>query len=167
MQCPNCHNDLVEIPTLEGPQLDVCPAQHGLWLDRGEVNLFVENYRALAETSSRMVAAAIEVQTNTCPRCQGVLDEETVLATALFECRSCRGWWLPKGSLTQLNTTARGGAAQIPLDEPDFYRRAGKRALHSQTKRPGGVLQPRQRPRTQHVWFWTLFLLAALIVAGL
>ena len=168
MQCPNCHKDLVEIPTLEGPQLDVCPDQHGLWLDRGEVNLFVENYRALGETSSRMVTGAIAVQTTTCPRCAGALDEETVLATALFECRTCRGWWLPKGSLTQLNTTARGGAAQILLDEADFYRRAGKRALHSQTKRPGGDPQPRQGSRTQHqhVWFWTLFLLAALFVAG-
>jgi len=166
MQCPNCHNDLVEIPTLEGPQLNVCPGQHGLWLDRGEVNLFVENYRALGATSCRRVTGTIAVPTGTCPRCRGDLDEETVLATALFECRTCQGWWLPKGSLTQLHATARGGAARIPLDEADFYRRAEKRALHAQTKRAGGMLPPRQGPRTQHVWFWTLCLLAALFVAG-
>src|SRR6476646_9950229 len=99
MHCPDCQNDLVEIPTLEGPQLDVCPGQHGLWLDRGEINLFVENYRALGMTSSSSVATgAIAVHTTTCPRCHEALDEETVLATALFACRACRGWWLPKGS---------------------------------------------------------------------
>ena len=166
MQCPNCHNDLVEIPTLEGPQLDVCPDQHGLWLDRGEVNLFVENYHALGERSSRMVTGAIAVHMATCPRCQGALDEETVLATSLFECRTCRGWWLPRGSLTQLNATACGGAAQIPLDEADFYRRAEKRALHAQTKRAGGVPQTRQGSRTQQVWFWTLFLSTVVFIAG-
>jgi Zn-finger nucleic acid-binding protein len=166
MQCPNCHNDLVEIPTLEGPQVDVCPDQHGLWLDRGEANLFVENYRALRGTPSRVAPGAIAVH-STCPRCREALDEETVLATALFACRACRGWWLPKGSLTQLNATARGSGAPIHLDEADFYRRAGMRALQSQAREGGSAVQPRRGPRMQQVWFWTLFWSTALFFAGL
>jgi Zn-finger nucleic acid-binding protein len=167
MQCPTCQNDLVEIATLEGPQLDVCPEQHGLWLDRGEVNLFVENYRALGETPSRVATGAIAVQTTTCPRCRKTLDEDTVLATVLFACRACGGWWLPKGSLTELNATGRGSGAQIHLNEADFYRRAEKRASRPQTSEARAVVQARRKPRVQQVWFWTLFLLTALLFAGL
>ena len=165
MHCPNCQNDLVEIPTLEGPQLDVCPGQHGLWLDEGEVNLFVENYRALASHGAGAGVAA--AQSTTCPKCGGLLDQESVLATALLACRACRGWWLPKGSLTQLNVAARGGGAQIRFDEKEFYRQAEKRALQSLTREAGHSGRSRQGPCAQQVWFWTLFLSAALLFAAL
>lgn len=165
MHCPNCQNDLVEIPTLEGPQLDVCPGQHGIWLDGGEINLFVENYRALASHGPGAGVAA--VHWTTCPKCGGLLDPESVLATALLACRACRGWWLPNGSLTQLNAAARGGAAQIRFDEEEFYRQAEKRALQSLTREAGQARRPRHQPCTQHVWFWTLFFSAALLFASL
>lgn len=163
MHCPNCQSDLIEIPTLEGPQLDVCPGEHGLWLDGGEITLFVDNYRALATQEPTGGAGA--AQSTTCPKCGGLLKQESVLATALFSCRACHGWWLPKGSLTQLNFTARG-AAQIRFDEADFYRRAEKRASQTPRTEAGRAGRSRHGPLTQQVWYWTLFLSAALVFAG-
>jgi Zn-finger nucleic acid-binding protein len=160
MQCPSCQSDLVEIPTREGPQLDVCPG-HGLWLDVGEVTLFVENYRAFEE-ALRPANGPATPQSATCPQCGGQLDRATVLGTALLACCGCHGWWLPKGSLTRLNAIARGGAAHIRLKEAEFYRRARKRASRAQR----GFRFPHQ-PRRQQVWFWTMFLAIALLFAFL
>jgi len=167
MQCPNCQKNLVEIPTLEGPQLDVCPGKHGLWVDAGEVNLFVENYRALEEASRHPGAQAADAGSSRCPRCGGRLDPETVLETALLACRTCHGWWLPQGSLTQLSATARGGAAQIRFDETEFYARAEKRGLQIRPRTSARISQSRTGPRAPQVWFWTIFLGTALLVACL
>jgi Zn-finger nucleic acid-binding protein len=168
MQCPNCQKDLVEIPTLEGPQLDVCPDKHGLWIDVGEVNLFVENYRALDEASQHAAAPADSTCSSRCPRCGGRLDPKSVLEAALFACRACRGWWLPQGSLTQLNATARGGAAPIRFDETDFYTQAQKRRATSRPmKSTVDSGRSRTEPRAQEVWFWAIFLGGALVLACL
>jgi Zn-finger nucleic acid-binding protein len=167
MQCPNCQKNLVEIPTLEGPQLDVCPGKHGLWVDAGEVNLFVENYRALGAASRHPAARAADAGSSPCPRCGGRLDPETVLETTLLACRTCQGWWLPQGSLTQLNATARGGAAQIRFDETEFYARAEKRGLQIQPRTSARISQSRTEPRAPQVWFWTIFLGIALLLACL
>ena len=167
MQCPSCQNDLVEIPTHEGPQLDVCPGQHGLWLDVGEGNLFVENYRAIREGLHAGPRTPASAPATVCPKCGGLLGQETVLGTALFACRTCQGWWLPKGSLTLMNATARGGSAQIRFDEADFYRRAEKRALRSHTREAGRAARRRHAPSAQGIWFWTLFLSLGLLLAVL
>ena len=168
MQCPRCQKALVEIPTVEGPQVDVCPGKHGLWLDVGEVNLFVENYRALEEASKHPAAHSVGTQSSLCPRCGGVLGPESVLETALFACRACHGWWLPQGSLTHLNATARGGAAQIRFDETDFYSRAEKRQSMSRPLASKGDSRTSLlAPRSQEVWFWAMFLGTALLTASL
>jgi Zn-finger nucleic acid-binding protein len=167
MQCPNCQKDLVEIPTFEGPQLDVCPGKHGLWLDGGEANLFVENYGALAEASQQVAEKAVAVQSSICPRCGGLLDRESVLESEIFACRACHGWWLPQGSLTHLNATARGGAARIQFDESEYYRRAEKRGSQAQRKPSARAVRSRTGPQAQQVWFWTIFLGIALLVACL
>ena len=142
MQCPDCQNDLVEIPTLEGPQLDVCPRRHGVWLDAGEVNLFVENPRALTATTLNNGANAVCIQSAICPRCGCLLDPESVCTTPLFACRACHGWWLPQGSLTQLNETTRGGPAPIHVHAARRGE-AGERAgtLHGCGKPAGAPLR--------------------------
>ena len=167
MQCPNCQKNLIEIPTVEGPQVDVCPGKHGLWLDMGEVKLFVENYRALEGASTGPAAAqAIETKSSRCPRCGAILNPESVFETTLFACHACHGWWLPQGSLTHLNTTARGGAAQIRVDEAEFYRRADKR--QSRPRASMDKVRPsRMAPRAQGVWFWAMFLGMILLLASL
>ena len=167
MQCPTCQKDLVEIPTFEGPQLDVCPGQHGLWLDAGEMTLFVENYRALQKTSPR-ASPGDGTRSSMCPKCGGLLDPKSVLETAFSACRACQGWWLPHGSLTQLNETARGAAAPIRLNEPEFYHRAEKRRATSWSKEsPTHSRRTRIGLRTQDLWFWTIFLGGAFLLGCL
>ena len=83
MQCPDCQKDLVEIPTREGSQLDVCPGRHGVWLDVGEANLVVQDYRALTATTHNNGATAIS-QTAVCPRCGGSLVPSPVRETPLL-----------------------------------------------------------------------------------
>jgi Zn-finger nucleic acid-binding protein len=166
MQCPTCQKDLVEIPTFEGPQLDVCPGQHGLWLDAGEMNLFVEHYHALKEASPRAASSADGSRSSMCPKCRGLLDQKSVLEAALFACRACQGWWLPQGSLTQLNETARGATAPIRLHEPEYYIRAKKRRAASGLKKSQGDSgRHRIVRRAQDLWFWTIFFGGAFLVA--
>lgn len=168
MQCPDCQLNLVEIPTREGPQLDVCPDRHGLWMDPGEVKLFVEDYRVIATASQQTAARAVAPRSSHCPKCGGPLDPESVLETELLACRACGGWWLPKGSLTHLNETARGGAMQIHINEAEFYARAEKRGALS---RPGEFTRDSRRtrtePRGQGLWFWVIWFGAALFLACL
>ena len=167
MQCPTCQKDLVEIPTFEGPQLDVCPGQHGLWLDAGEMTLFVENYRALQKTSPR-ASPGDGTRSSMCPKCGGLLDPKSVLETAFSACRACQGWWLPHGSLTQLNETARGATAPLRLVEPEFYTRAEKRRATSGSKESQThSRRSRIGRRDQDLWFWTIFLGGALLLCCL
>ena len=163
MKCLDCQNDLVRLPTTQGPDLDVCPSGHGLWLDAGEVNCFVENYLALKQTVGSGGGVAIRTQT-TCPRCAIQLDAETVAGTTINSCSICHGWWLAHGCLTQLNKTYQGAAVTIRIDEQDLYARAAARtnALSDDSHhRP----MP-ERNHSSNLWFWSLFFVLALTIAG-
>ena len=88
-----------------------------------KMNLFVENYRALKETITiRAVSTVRRHPDRRCaPSVAGSWIRSQSLTIAVFSaCRACQGWWLPQGSLTQLNETARGAAAPIRLNEPEF-----------------------------------------------
>ena len=123
MQCPHCQTTLIEIPTLQSPQIDVCPKRHGIWLDAGEMTLFLEKDRAFNSAAS--AGAAVAVQTSSiCPRCNTLLDEQIVSGEGAFTCPGCKGWWIPQGVLTRLHETHRGGMAPIQLDETAIYAHA-------------------------------------------
>ena len=120
MKCLDCQKDLVEIPTSHGPGLDVCSSGHGLWLDVGEVNFFVEDYTSLNRAIGDTGGVAVRTET-LCPRCGNHMESETVSHTSFLSCDSCHGWWLPHGSLTRLNETYRGAAVPIQIHEAELY----------------------------------------------
>jgi Zn-finger nucleic acid-binding protein len=125
MRCPDCRTTLVEIPTAQAPQIDVCPGRHGVWVDADELNLFVENHAALqAQLASDH--DAIRRSGAACVRCGSLMDERRLGARTLFSCRSCREYWLPQGTLTHLHAAYRGAVA-IRFQEADFYTRAAAR----------------------------------------
>ena len=166
MKCLDCQEDLVEIPTSHGPGLDVCSSGHGLWLDVGEVNFFVEDYNALKRAIGDRGGVAVRTET-LCPRCGNHMESETVSQTPFLSCDSCRGWWLPQGSLTRLNETHRGAAVPIQIHEAELYTRAAARhrALNEKFR-----VQPRfnkKRSNPQSMWFWVLFFGCALALGGL
>ncbi len=166
MKCLDCQEDLVEIPTSHGPGLDVCFSGHGLWLDVGEVNFFVEDYTALNQMIGDTGGVAVRTET-LCPRCGNHMESETVSQTSFLSCDSCRGWWLPHGSLTRLNETYRGAPVPIQINEAELYTRAADRhRILNETFHH----QPRfnkKRSNPQSIWFWVLFFGFAFVLGGL
>lgn len=166
MKCPDCQEGLVEIPTCHGPGLDVCSSGHGLWLDVGEVNFFVEDYAALKRAIDDTGGVAVKTETP-CPRCGNHMGSETVSQSHFLSCDACRGWWLPHGSLTRLNETHRGAAVPIQFHEAELYSRAAvrHRAFNEMFRD-----QPRfnkNRSNSQKIWFWVLFFGSAFVLGGL
>ncbi len=166
MKCLDCQEDLIEIPTSHGPGLDVCSSGHGLWLDVGEVNFFVEDYVSLKRAIGDTGGVAVRTET-LCPRCENHMETETVSQPPFLSCDSCHGWWLPRGSLTRLNETYRGAAVPIQIHEAEFYTRAAARhrALNDTFRD-----QPRfkkKRPNQQVILFWVLFFGFAFVLGGL
>jgi Zn-finger nucleic acid-binding protein len=166
MKCPDCQEDLTQVPTSHGPGLDVCSSGHGLWLDVGEVNFFVEDYSSLKRALGHTGGVAVKTET-LCPRCKQHMESSTVSRTAFMICDSCRGWWLPHGSLTRLNETYRGAAVPIQPHEAELYTQAAARhrALNDTFHN-----QPRfkeKRSDQQGLWFWVLFFGLALGIGGI
>ncbi|HXH85277.1 GIDE domain-containing protein [Petrachloros mirabilis] len=166
MKCLDCQKDLIEIPTSHGPELDVCSSGHGLWLDGGEVNFFVEDYMSLKRAVGGTGSVAVRTQIQ-CPRCGNDMGPETTSETSFLSCDSCHGWWLPHGSLTRLNEIYRGAAVPIQFHETELYARAAARQTPIKESFCG---QPKfHKPRTtpQGIWFWTLFFGIAFMIGGL
>jgi len=164
-KCLDCLEDLIAIPTSHGPGLDVCFSGHGLWLDVGEVNFFVEDYTSLKRAVGDTGGVAVRTET-LCPQCGNHMESETVSHTSFLSCDSCHGWWLPHGSLTHLNENYRGAAVSIQIHEAELYTRAAARH-RVLTDTFGG--QPRvnkKRFNPQGMWFWVLFFGIALAIGG-
>jgi Zn-finger nucleic acid-binding protein len=166
MKCLDCQKDLVEIPTSYGPELDVCCSGHGLWLDVGEVNFFVEDYTSLKRAVGNTGSVAVHTQT-LCPRCKDHMEPETVSQTSFLSCNSCHGWWLPHGSLTRLNEIYRGAAVPIMIQEAELYARAAARQLSIKERFDGQPRFHKTRATPQGIWFWALFFGIALVIGGL
>jgi Zn-finger nucleic acid-binding protein len=166
MKCLDCQAALIEIPTIQGPGLDVCSSGHGLWLDVGEVNFFVEDYPALKRAIGDRGGVAVRTET-LCPRCENHMERETASQTSFLSCDSCRGWWLPHGSLSRLNETYRGAAVPIQIHEAELYTRAAARqhALDLPFRDQPRFKKKHSNP--QGLWFWVLFFGCALVLGGL
>lgn len=166
MKCLDCQEDLVEISTSHGPGLDVCFSGHGLWLDVGEVNFFVEDYTALKRAIGDTGGVAVRTET-LCPRCGNHMEPEAASQTSFLSCDSCRGWWLPHGSLTRLNETYRGAAVPIQVHEAELYTRAAARhrALKETIRDQPRFNKTRSNP--QSIWFWVPFFGFAFALGGL
>ena len=166
MKCLDCQEDLIQVPTSQGPGLDVCSSGHGLWLDVGEVNFFVEDYTSLKRAIGNRGGVAVTTET-LCPRCNNHMEPETVSQTSFLSCNACRGWWLPHGSLSRLNECYRGAAVPIQIHEAALYTQAAARhralndPLHAQSR------STKKRSNQQGLWYWGLFFGLALAIGGI
>ena len=166
MKCPDCQEALTQVPTSHGPGIDVCSSGHGLWLDMGEVNFFVEDYRSLKRALDDTGGLAVTTET-LCPRCTQHMESSTVSHTSFQSCDSCRGWWLPHGSLTRLNETYRGAAVPIQIGETELYAQAAARhhTRNNRVRHQPELKTPRSH--AQGLWFWVLFFGLALGIGGI
>jgi Zn-finger nucleic acid-binding protein len=164
MQCPHCQTTLIEVPTLQSPQIDVCPKRHGIWFDAGEMTLFLEKDRAFSSAASAEAAVALQTS-SICPRCHTLLDEQIVSGEGAFTCASCKGWWMPHGVLTRLHETHRGGMASIQLDETALYARA----VAVQSKREQQAAFQRRTPQGSSVGllYWVIIVAIVSLVITL
>ena len=165
-KCPDCQEDLTQVPTSHGPGLDVCSSGHGLWLDVGEVNFFLEDYRSLKRALADTGGVAVTTET-LCPRCTQHMESSTVSHTSFLRCDSCCGWWLPHGSLTRLNETYRGAAVPIQVGEAELYAQAAARqhTSNNRVRHQPGSKTPHSH--SQGLWFWVLFFGIALAIGGI
>ncbi len=164
MKCLDCDNDLLRLPTAQGPDLDVCPSGHGLWLDAGEVNCFVEDYLSLKQAVGSSGGVAVRTQAK-CPLCAIQMNAETIAGTTIERCNVCQGWWLSRGGLTHLNETYKGAPVTIRIDEQELYARAVAR---TKTLKPIADDQlTRGSAAPGNMWFWGLLFGVALVIAGL
>ncbi len=166
MKCPDCQQDLVEIPTHQGPGLDVCASGHGLWLDLGEVFFFVEDYTSLKRAVGDTGGVAVRTETR-CPRCGNYMESATASHTSFLSCDSCRGWWLSHGSLTRLNETYRGAAVPININEADLYTQAAARYRARTDITRNRLKFNKNRVNRQAIWFWASFFGLALAIGGI
>jgi len=166
VKCPDCQEDLVKIPTSHGPGVDVCSSGHGLWLDVGEVNFFVEDYASLRRAIGDTGGVAVRTETQ-CPRCGIPMESETVSDTSFLSCDFCHGWWLPHGRLTRLNETYRGAAIPIQIYEADLYTRAAAKqdALNDTIHDQPRIKKTRSNPHG--MWVWALLFGLAFVLGGL
>lgn len=164
MHCPHCRTILIEVPTLQSPQIDVCPKRHGVWMDAGEMKLFLAQVSAL--TSSTATDSAVAVQTTAlCPRCSTLLDEHMVFGEGALICSTCKGWWVPQGVLTRLHETHRSGAASIQLDETSFYVRA--EAVQSKRDRHAVLQKQMRQGSSVGLLYWAAMLGMVSLIIGL
>lgn len=166
MKCPECQEDLTQVPTSHGLGLDVCFSGHGLWLDVGEVNFFVEDYTSLKRALGDTGGVAVKTET-LCPRCGTHMESATVSHTSFLSCDSCCGWWLPHGSLTRLNEMYRGAAVPIQIGETEWYAQAASRhhTRNNRVRHQSG--SKTARFHVQGLWFWMLFFGLALGIGGM
>ncbi|MGH7165917.1 MAG: GIDE domain-containing protein [Nitrospiraceae bacterium] len=95
------------------------------------------------------------------------MDPAMVPAVSWMACRSCHGWWLPCGSLTQLNETYRKGNIPIWIDESLYYARAAARGASSLRLPAGPSPSSQPRPDPVRLWFGVVLAGAALLLVGL
>jgi len=134
--CDGCDAPLHEV-RLSGVRVDVCLGCHGLWLDRGELELLAR--RPPTQLSERRALASVEATrgNRSCPRCQVQLRRLQTRGATVLRC-DAHGVWLAastmlaftKAGQVPLAATAVGSAAAVaalsngPLQrEPGAFER--------------------------------------------
>jgi Zn-dependent protease with chaperone function len=122
MHCPQCSaSTLRPENTNRNVLVDVCPACHGVWLDRGKILAFSEQPRVLEQQLSHGLRdrAASRHQ---CPRCDGGLERGKMPDREAFveECPQCGGFWFDAQELQRAMQSRPGLKQQppAPADEP-------------------------------------------------
>ena len=91
LQCPTCRQSLN--PKIEaGIEIDICPRQCGVWLDRGELEALakVRSKRKFPK-SDRQLQGLIK-DSGKCPRCvTPTLESGNVQQSWVKRCTQCRG----------------------------------------------------------------------------
>lgn len=142
MICPRCATPLerLDLGQLAGEYPDVtvdrCPACHGTWYDKGELDASDESpWTNAEELPLQPVETAASLE---CPRCGTSMAAVTVQRLSdlvLDRCPGCAGFWLDAGELPALQTyvgridSAKAGALSESGKRPTTVEAEGAELL--------------------------------------
>ncbi|MBK8947114.1 MAG: zf-TFIIB domain-containing protein [Ignavibacteriae bacterium] len=105
MFCPSCKNPMIVLE-FEGIETDYCPNCEGIWLDSGELELFLEDSKDKQELLNSFKPAKEEKENKRrCPICNKkmgktrVSDDKDIV---LDECKRGHGLWFDKGEILEV-----------------------------------------------------------------
>ncbi|MFZ1290377.1 MAG: zf-TFIIB domain-containing protein [Melioribacteraceae bacterium] len=105
MYCPNCKNPMIVLE-FEGVETDFCTNCEGIWLDSGELELFLENSKDKEELlNSFSKAKEINEKKRRCPICNKKMSKTRVSDDkdiVLDECKYGHGLWFDKGEILEV-----------------------------------------------------------------
>jgi len=99
IDCPRCWVE-TDRTKRRGVIIDVCAKCEGIWLDTNELKKLI-SAKAL-EVHLTKYAEKKATSKLVCPRCGGLMDLEYADKVEVDVCLSCKGIWLDKGELTDL-----------------------------------------------------------------
>lgn len=104
MKCPRCRTDLEIQHT--GPrnavEVEICPDNHGMWLDKGELDHLDESVWGNAEEDIEYVEVKSPSAAVDCPKCatrMALLSPVDKRDLVIDYCPSCAGVWLDNGEI--------------------------------------------------------------------
>ena len=114
MECPRCDEEMIVVE-YQNVEVDYCE-EHGVWLDRGELELLME----LAGTKPGQIEftpTETTEETLRCAYCGEPMEKIRVagLEDIIDRCPKRHGLWFDKGELRRVLSVATVGAAVAPL----------------------------------------------------
>ncbi len=105
MFCPSCSNPMI-ILEFEEVETDFCPNCEGIWLDSGELELFLEDSSDKTELlNSFSKNTKSREKKIKCPICNKKMDKTLVSDDkdiVLDECKNGHGLWFDKGEILEV-----------------------------------------------------------------
>jgi Zn-finger nucleic acid-binding protein len=105
MFCPSCSNPMI-ILEFEEVETDFCPNCEGIWLDSGELELFLEDSSDKTELlNSFSKTTKSREKKIKCPICNKKMDKTLVSDDkdiVLDECKNGHGLWFDKGEILEV-----------------------------------------------------------------
>ena len=138
MKCPNCRADLVETQR-DGVDADYCPACHGMWLSRQELERLEDEAFDLGDDEKGTLFFGSSLTARSCPECSGALRmfQYRLYDLELDYCPAGHGYWLDANEDKRL--------LDLMKEEEARLKRTGRAELrwaaHLRHLRSGSILE--------------------------
>lgn len=137
MKCLKCSNLMNSVMTKKGVLIDVCSKCHGVWLDQGEINFFLKDWRILKQYLhfglDKLSATSFQ-----CPKChKGQIQKGAFpgLFDMVEKCSLCQGLYLDAHEFKKLQNNKH--FSQIQKDASINTNAVdNEKLIHASTKPP-------------------------------
>lgn len=128
MQCPVCRTPMV-ILEFDDVEVDYCPSCEGCWLDRGELELLLQE-----TAQEELEISTTGASKRRCPRCNKKMRSGDFPSTAveIDVCPRDGGIWLDRGELLEIAESNASGEAVERIKNYFAGLFHGKKADHDE-----------------------------------